>query len=488
MLAAFSSFQVDWPTILINAMLWLRSTINFSILSLPGASCLWKTIQYRQKLLFYTIGPLVLVLFLILPVLVAHLRILLTSPHSARKESRKIRFELVLDRFWNGIMLVSFLLYPMLSLTTMEAFNCQPSGLGLLSADYRELCPKMFSFEVVWSSIFTIIYSLGIPVFSVLVLRKMGVHTLAQRKLDSALLSSLINMFIKETTSVESQRIAQLVGRNKGNDELYKKNVESVYQMILGSVSSHENSVNNASNTINMTMVYRLQVTIQSATNLPKTDSYGSIDPFFEVQVVGLTGQDSFKCMTEQTSVRKKDCNPSWENEPLTFEIEKDSVQDNDELGLIFFLYDWNRVKTSQLIGCFQVSGVDLKRHLNSNIGFSKVYQGNLQYLGNNVLDNNKNPAEVSVCLCNLEGAVSGTEISKIRIFMKKFDTNKVLKHLLQLGCLGLVLIVLIVSACLWRCFGNRMEKSARVSFIKWWSILLSSPAYSQGLKVVLLC
>jgi hypothetical protein len=77
---------------------------------------------------------------------------------------------------------MAFLLYPLVSLITLEPFNCQPTGLGLLTADYREVCPNRRSFEVFYAAIFLVLYPIGIPIANIVMLRWLRVHEIARNK------------------------------------------------------------------------------------------------------------------------------------------------------------------------------------------------------------------------------------------------------------------------------------------------------------------
>ncbi len=50
------------------------------------------------------------------------------------------------------------------------------------TSDVREPCPPLFSFTRIWAIAFIILYPVGIPVFSILVMMYMGVHRLAEQK------------------------------------------------------------------------------------------------------------------------------------------------------------------------------------------------------------------------------------------------------------------------------------------------------------------
>jgi hypothetical protein len=197
-LSAFVNFQVEWPTTILKGMIWFRATFNFNFLSLPGVSCLWANISFRSKLITYTLGPLGITLLVAIPVIFSYFR--RPGQTKADKEDetpaneneKEKRYQTTLDRFWSSITLMAFLLYPLVSLITLEPFNCQPAGLGLLTADYREDCPKQNSFEIAYASFFLAIYPIGIPIANILMLRWLRVHEIARNKVVSNMIASTI--------------------------------------------------------------------------------------------------------------------------------------------------------------------------------------------------------------------------------------------------------------------------------------------------------
>jgi hypothetical protein len=105
-ISSFLGFQVTWPSSIVHLMLWCKVTFNFSILSLPGVSCLWKELGYNSKLMTYTLVPLVLGIMLFMPVLL--ISILQYFKKNLSEEKKKTRV-IIEDRFWNAIMFMSFL-------------------------------------------------------------------------------------------------------------------------------------------------------------------------------------------------------------------------------------------------------------------------------------------------------------------------------------------------------------------------------------------
>lgn len=101
-------------------------------------------------------------------------------------------------------MFVLFIIYPVVSITSMRAFNCD-SNLGLLKDDYTMLCPPLFSFTCIYSAVFFAIYPIGIPVFMTTSMRVMGIAQIVKEKMEKAQFSAMLSLFMKISCSVESQ-------------------------------------------------------------------------------------------------------------------------------------------------------------------------------------------------------------------------------------------------------------------------------------------
>ena len=68
----------------------------------------------------------------------------------------------ITNAFYNNILFMAFLIYPNVSLISLQAFNCHPT-LNVISTDFRELCPETTHW-LAWYSVACIaIYPLGIP-------------------------------------------------------------------------------------------------------------------------------------------------------------------------------------------------------------------------------------------------------------------------------------------------------------------------------------
>jgi hypothetical protein len=102
--SSFLGLHVAWPSSILTAMLWCKATFNFSMLSLPGISCLWRNMVYDIKLMSYTLIPLGLAVMLYGPVLL--LDILQRCKQISKNDAQ---FSLIQDRFWQAIMFMLFM-------------------------------------------------------------------------------------------------------------------------------------------------------------------------------------------------------------------------------------------------------------------------------------------------------------------------------------------------------------------------------------------
>jgi hypothetical protein len=362
---------------------------------------------FRTKLLVYTLVPLGFGFALFIPVPFALLKFKLSS--ASDKTRLKEQFEATLDRFWKGIVVSAFMVYPFLSQITLESYNCKPETLGLLAADPSELCPGFFSFLGLYSFIFAIMYSVGIPIFSLLVMIKMGVPRMAERKVNAGLVSAMIALYMKRTTSIEASRIAQIIGR-KGNDDIeYKQRINNLYYTLYPEkkTASHNEHIPN-----NFCFAKRLEVKIISGQHLPKMDLFGTIDGFCEI---------GFAFLTFKTTVKMNDPNPVW-NEVFYFDVE----------DLIYLCHpfrisimDWDRRGKAKCAGEVIITANDMKSFLDQPVTTATELECCLQCEGKAVFGADVNPSKVKFCMQIKNGLLGGVEVASLRHFVELFDLNE---------------------------------------------------------------
>jgi len=87
----------------------------------------------------------------------------------------------VQDKFFNNVLFGAFLIYPIASLHSLQAFNCH-SSLGVMMMDFRMSCPPLFSFMGLYSMACFLVYPLGIPLLFWYLLWIMKVPDIARDK------------------------------------------------------------------------------------------------------------------------------------------------------------------------------------------------------------------------------------------------------------------------------------------------------------------
>ena len=228
-LSSFLTFHVTWPALLLSTMAWVKGTLFLDIVQLPGLSCLWVGVDFQQRLLTYTLGPLLVVCAFLVPILCA---ILLKYRKSNDPDKVGI-WDSVADAAWKNIMFWLFLVYPIVSLTTLQAFDCSPAGLGRLAADFNEPCPSNGSLLRIWSFTFILVYPFGIPLFCFIAMVSMGVHLVARDKIEASILRAVVAKYIDLTTHIESRRIAGLFNLAANDNEGMKETIEELWAPLI---------------------------------------------------------------------------------------------------------------------------------------------------------------------------------------------------------------------------------------------------------------
>ena len=98
-LGSFSMYNVRWPSSLLTASQMSAGSFKFDVLSLPGLACLWVEISFQHVLFTYTLGPLLFVALLGIPVVVALARGLKAQEEN---EGEHRRWSQTLDIFWHN--------------------------------------------------------------------------------------------------------------------------------------------------------------------------------------------------------------------------------------------------------------------------------------------------------------------------------------------------------------------------------------------------
>jgi hypothetical protein len=455
--ASFLSFQVQWPATLLTIMMWLKATVNFNILSLPTFACFWRNITFRHKLLVYTVVPLLLVGLLLIPCCIAYFNLRVASNYFQLQEYRR-RYEATLDRFWNAVMFIAFMMYPLVCLVTLEPFDCQPYGLGLLAADLREPCPDILSFDKLWASIFIIMYPAGIPLASIIVLRTMGVHKLAQEKIDTALISAMINLFIKRTTSVESQRIAQILGPVGADKEGFLRRARELHRFLWHDTSTSSEAEHSF-------RTHKLKVQIKQA----ELDRYESVNLYCTINFAGRF---------ERTTAKRNSKTVSWNGEEFVFDIMDENYSESESqnsLTLKLKVMEWDRLGKNKLVGEIEINQERIKTILSKAAGHHEVLELSVPMSKDHITGTANNSCfrilpsssvvdgdlpkfhlsfQIQVEITKLPCSLAGSEIAKLKQFAASYDEDKVMfgKLVLSLLCKNIISSKPVVIPRVLRC------------------------------------
>jgi DNA-binding beta-propeller fold protein YncE len=213
-LGAFWTFDVDWPDFLLSTMKWASYIFQFDIFHAPNISCFWAEAPFYLKLMAYTILPFVAccILYLV-PLSICWLKTLSPKPVTERKKMK----ERSMDLFWQSVMVLIFFVYPVVSLTVLQAFDCRPgtdtagnNGLNRLSIDMRDMCPPWISFVRIWAGFFIIVYPIGLPVIVFCTMHFLRVREIANHAVSSEIIISMIRECIKNCNTPESSRLSTL--------------------------------------------------------------------------------------------------------------------------------------------------------------------------------------------------------------------------------------------------------------------------------------
>jgi hypothetical protein len=336
-LSSFISYPVPWPQQLIDIMVWCKAIFQVDVTSLPTVSCLWSGINFPIKLFIYTIVPLVIIIFLYLPVAIYRL----FTPKSSDdigtaqgfrqtnqnlsddaeiKERRQARLERLETKFYKNLMFWLFLIYPQASLISLQAFNCEPVGLGRLAADYSLECPGRSLTDLShwlrqYSVVFAFLFIFGIPAYMYITMLRMGVNKIAQRKLENSLVHSMISTFSGKALSEEEKSLLKKIGVvNSFNQEALDESIEIAYQHQLKDLIEYYQRIQQIQD----------GGPLKLYTNFPNADSYTKILESHDKDRDGDFTEMELKSLTRSLLLRTGGC-VGWED-LNTFRYEHDQL------------------------------------------------------------------------------------------------------------------------------------------------------------------
>jgi hypothetical protein len=216
----------------------------------------------------------------------------------------------------------------------------------------------------------------------------------------------MIGVFIKQTTTVESQRIAQLFGT--GQDINFREQAKELYRLFFT-----EECHSGGSRFRNM----QIDVSVISGKNLPKTDMFGSVDPFCQLEYAGTV---------HQTTTKTGEYNPNWEGESFSFEMNEDdlSLQTGTNSSLQIRVLDWDRFKSNQMIGSIDISSQILNNVIAAPSADHTEFEICLNHNGERVCNAEGSPSTLSIRLKNAGLVISGIRFSEMKKLFCSFDTD----------------------------------------------------------------
>jgi hypothetical protein len=247
-LSSFSAYPIPWHPKLSNMMVWCKGIFQLDIFSLPNVSCIWLEIGFADKLLLYTLAPIIVLLLLYLPLALNLIVNCIQGTGrqenvsedsnvknaASKTEQRQLKAKALERRFYKNFMFWLFFIYPQASVISLQAFDCRPFGLERLAADYSRPCPgssltDLSHWTRKYSTFFAIFYIFGTPFLMLITMLWMGVNSMAQMKLDNSVVQAMISSFSSARIRHEEERtlIKQLGINNLFNCSALDRTVET---------------------------------------------------------------------------------------------------------------------------------------------------------------------------------------------------------------------------------------------------------------------
>ena len=226
-LGSFVTFNVEWPEGLTTLMNDVGGIMQFNVIELPKMSCLWAGMSFDLNLIMTTGAPIVIAILFGVPLLWCQFKALLFGWTPERHDI----FETLQDRFYNNVLFGAFLIYPIASLCSLQAFNCN-STLGVLNIDMRMECPDLVSWMSLYSFLCCLIYPFGIPYLFWNLMKSMKIPDIARDKKIRAGFYDMVALFNKMNATLECKRIAQIIGKIEDDKNEFTRRIEDIFKRI----------------------------------------------------------------------------------------------------------------------------------------------------------------------------------------------------------------------------------------------------------------
>ena len=144
------NFDIEWPD-LIERMLIFMNFFSFDLFNFPSIACTFKDFSYTKKHQIFTLSPIVIVFLLMVPSLLVK-----TQSRWKSVPFKDSVVEDVVRSFFFWMLSFLFFIYPSVSSTVLNKFNCLDLGHygSWLKSDMRVECPshtKDFGYEFAFS-------------------------------------------------------------------------------------------------------------------------------------------------------------------------------------------------------------------------------------------------------------------------------------------------------------------------------------------------
>jgi hypothetical protein len=259
-ISGFIVFKVRLPAILETSIKYLNAIgkiLSFDVFEYPGLGCL-VGMPWFDRLVVRTLTPIVILILMVVPVAVSYRRLRNLrsiqagasdmSPRERREMQRKLmtaRFarDYTYNTFWMVALSWLFLVFPSMTLASMEAFSCQQIGnQKYLSADLKELCPSP-SDGAYWFSIFmTGFWAAGTPVFILWSMIYHEVPKMADRKMKQCVVNQMIGRYLADSVDPSRRKFAIGMGKRIGSasdDADLQRRIIGLYDTIFPEGNGH---------------------------------------------------------------------------------------------------------------------------------------------------------------------------------------------------------------------------------------------------------
>jgi hypothetical protein len=186
-----TAYVVPWPSNVAEFFQY-SSVVKADIFVIPSIACLSRDWDRLGRLLVYTVVPPVLILLLAAPVLVARVA------YAGHPKLNSQRFRDLEAGFYNALLVSVCALYPIISISVLDIYNCVRIGdASWLANDLRLACPYFEQREFLfgWTVVATLLFPVGIPALMLWCLHRFQVPRMAREKTEREALNGMIAKF-----------------------------------------------------------------------------------------------------------------------------------------------------------------------------------------------------------------------------------------------------------------------------------------------------